>query len=118
MPGLAPALVALLLAAPSYIHANASGSAPVAIECTSSATNPNWPTFHIMNRVTRCVLGKDKGCLPWDHGLSVAHLNDANAIFEYKGVYHAMNQGGHPTPGGTGRATNLVAATRGASILE
>jgi len=30
--------------------------------------------------------------------LRVAHLNDANAIFEYKGIYHAMNQGSMTDP--------------------
>ena len=31
-------------------------------------------------------------------GLKVEHLNDANAIFEYKGIYHVMNQGGFNDP--------------------
>ena len=49
-----------------------------------SANIPSWPTYHIINNVTKHA----------DGHLSVEPLNDANAIFLYKGIYHVMNQAG------------------------
>jgi hypothetical protein len=71
----------------------------VPIECTDAVTAPNWPTFHVMNAVTRCA-PDDHTCRPplGASGLRVAHLNDANAIFEFNGIYHVMNQGGFDDP--------------------
>eukprot|EP01052_Picozoa_sp_SAG31_P041570 SAG31_NODE_6338_length_2057_cov_24.509704_2_plen_338_part_01 len=54
------------------------------IQCTSVLDKPQWPTFHALNAVTR-----DSGGV-----LHTAHLNDANAIFEFGGLYHIMCQKG------------------------
>jgi hypothetical protein len=72
------------------------------LECQPASVVPNWPTYHVMNAV-----GKGPpfptGCSPVPRtDLCVEHLNDANAIFEYKGVYHVMNQGGFQV-NGTGK---------------
>eukprot|EP00041_Stephanoeca_diplocostata_P017920 m.370352 g.370352 ORF g.370352 m.370352 type:complete len:629 (+) comp20858_c0_seq34:199-2085(+) len=57
----------------------------IPLECTPASEEPNWPTYHVMNNVTKDpVTGK----------LSMEKLNDANAIFEYKGIYHVMCQAG------------------------
>jgi len=55
-----------------------------ALECTSWSSEPSWPTYHIINPVSRNA----------DGVLSVQPLNDANAIYMYKGIYHAMCQEG------------------------
>lgn len=52
------------------------------LECQPTNVEPNWPTFHVVNKVTD------------DPPLKMEHLNDANAIFEYKGIYHVMCQAG------------------------
>ena len=71
-------------------------------QCQPYHAKPWWPTYHIVGNVTR---GKD-GLLP----LLPAHINDANAIFQYKGVFHVMHQyggsWGHLT------STDLVKWTR------
>ena len=60
------------------------------IQCTSgteksgSGTTANWPTYHFMNNVTRNASG----------ALLLEPLNDANAIAEYKGIFHVMMQEG------------------------
>eukprot|EP00035_Acanthoeca_spectabilis_P009324 m.165748 g.165748 ORF g.165748 m.165748 type:complete len:600 (-) comp14685_c0_seq3:70-1869(-) len=63
-------------------------SAPIsenlAPECAAAQSQLQWPQFHVLNRVT-------PGNPP-----KVDHLNDANAIFEWKGMYHVMNQGAPP----------------------
>lgn len=55
------------------------------IQCTAAAEYPQWATFHPSNGVTRDPVSGD---------LSMDHLNDANAIFEFGGLYHAMAQKG------------------------
>ena len=52
--------------------------------CQPAASKPNWPTFHLMDNVTRLKDGR----------LSVEGLNDMNAIFFHRGLYHVMNQAG------------------------
>ena len=51
--------------------------------CQPAEAKPNWPRFHLFDNVT---LTKD--------GLAVEGLNDINAIFQYRGLYHVMNQAG------------------------
>jgi hypothetical protein len=82
------ALAELLLLAAA---AGAVGpAATVPIQCTlgtelsGSGTTANWPTYHFMNNVTRNASGV----------LFLEPLNDANAIAEYKGIFHAMMQEG------------------------
>jgi hypothetical protein len=55
------------------------------IQCTSASDKPQWTTFHPSNAVYRD---------PVSGALTMAHLNDANAIFEFGGLYHAMAQKG------------------------
>jgi sucrose-6-phosphate hydrolase SacC (GH32 family) len=62
-----------------------SDDSEAAIQCTSAREKPQWPTYHPFNSVTRN---------PTTGALTMAHLNDANAIFEYRGVFHAMCQKG------------------------
>jgi hypothetical protein len=57
-------------------------SAP--LECASAAEEPQWPTYHALNGLQRAR----------DGTLNLQKLNDANAIFEYKGIYHIMMQHG------------------------
>ena len=52
--------------------------------CQPAAAKPDWPTYHLMDNVTRLRDGK----------LSVEGLNDINAIFQHRGLYHIMNQAG------------------------
>eukprot|EP00039_Didymoeca_costata_P023013 m.347742 g.347742 ORF g.347742 m.347742 type:complete len:140 (+) comp33911_c0_seq1:50-469(+) len=59
----------------------AAGDEP--LPCTSATEQPNWPIYHIINNVS-----KDSA------GLHIRPLNDANAIFQYKGIWHVMNQAG------------------------
>eukprot|EP00756_Hemistasia_phaeocysticola_P000251 Hpha_TRINITY_DN10174_c0_g1::TRINITY_DN10174_c0_g1_i1::g.131575::m.131575 len=50
---------------------------------------PTVPTFHVVNNVTVLPNGR----------VSVEKLNDANAIFYYKGLYHMMvHEGGATGP--------------------
>lgn len=57
----------------------------IPLECTPASEEPNWPTYHVMNNVTKDpVTGK----------LSMEKLNDVNAIFEFKGIYHVICQAG------------------------
>ena len=55
------------------------------IQCTSASEKPQWTTFHPSNAITRDPVSGE---------LQMAHLNDANAIFEYGGLFHAMAQKG------------------------
>ena len=59
-------------------------AAAAPLQCQSQAVMPTWPIYHIFNNVTRNAAGE----------LVMRHLNDANAIFEYKGLYHSMCQAG------------------------
>lgn len=54
------------------------------LECQPEIDGSFGPTYHVVNNVTRLPSGE----------LKRQPLNDANAIFEYKGIYHAMNQAG------------------------
>ena len=60
------------------------------IQCTTGSepsgtgTTANWPTYHFMNNVTKNGSG----------ALLLEPLNDANAIAEYKGIFHIMMQEG------------------------
>eukprot|EP01052_Picozoa_sp_SAG31_P051746 SAG31_NODE_12435_length_942_cov_1.590747_1_plen_93_part_10 len=71
-----------------WFTALASESFPdTASACQPAALHPNMPTFHLMNNVTRHGGGNTAA-------LTVEPLNDANAIFLYRGVYHVMMQAG------------------------
>ena len=80
-------LLLLLLLLPS-LHAMTATSQP--IQCTAgtevsgSGTTANWPTYHFMNNITRNASG----------ALFMEPLNDANAIAEYRGLFHVMMQEG------------------------
>ena len=52
--------------------------------CQPTSAHPNWPNYHLVNNVSRSASG----------ALVLAQPGDANAIFRYGGLYHAMNQGG------------------------
>ena len=52
--------------------------------CQPAEAKPQWPTFHLMDNVTRLKDGR----------LSVEGLNDINAVFSHRGLYHIMNQAG------------------------
>ena len=54
------------------------------LECTSAAEQPLWPTFHLMNNVSR---GSDSQ-------LQMEGLNDCNGVLEYRGLFHQFVQGG------------------------
>jgi hypothetical protein len=91
-------------AAPSHHHHTAPP-----IECTDAATQPNWPTFHVINAVSRD---------PETGELAAEHLNDANAVFEHAGIYHLMNQGSSgraPTPVDSLNSTDVVNITHAVS---
>ena len=66
------------------VAAAAALSAPLSfadpIQCTSAAERPNWPTYHFFNNISA--------------NLKMEALNDANAVFQYKGLYHVMLQAG------------------------
>jgi hypothetical protein len=63
----------------------ATGGFPDSLEeCQPAANQPQWPTFHLFDNVTRLRDGQ----------IGVASLNDMNAIFFYRGIYHIMNQDG------------------------
>ena len=51
--------------------------------CQPTSREPNWPTFHLLGNVSRGASGKK---------LALGKSGDANAIFRYQGLYHAMNQ--------------------------
>jgi hypothetical protein len=53
-------------------------------QCQPASAQPNWPTYHIVNNVTKHA----------DGHLTMEALNDANGVFEYRGIYHVMNQAG------------------------
>ena len=69
---------------PGTPDASARPQAEPPVQCTPSSRYPQWPTFHPFNAVTRSPGG----------GLAMEHLNDANAIFDFGGLYHAMAQTG------------------------
>ena len=82
-----------LAAAAAVILQQAQAAVP--LECRAASDAPNWATYHLMNAVTwPNATAPGTGDCSGAPGLCVEHLNDANAIFEYRGVYHAMNQGG------------------------
>eukprot|EP01052_Picozoa_sp_SAG31_P049328 SAG31_NODE_10747_length_1103_cov_0.955179_1_plen_229_part_01 len=62
--------------------------------CQPAEVKPQWPTFHLMDNVTRLR----------DGSLYVEGLNDINAVFSHRGLYHIMNQAGG------GDWTNAVSA--------
>ena len=64
----------------------------VPIQCTAMAERPNWPTYHFANNITAGTPGQGPG------RPLMGPLNDANAIFEWKGMFHIMlQQGGGAT---------------------
>ena len=83
-------------------------SARAADQCQPHEIRPWWPTYHILGNVSR----GPGGALP----VKPDHLNDANAIFEYKSVFHVMHQGGgtwlHLT------STDLVTWTRRGKVFS
>ena len=78
------AAVLLLLAPIRPLTASKSMQCTDGTEKSGSGTTANWPTYHFMNNVTKDASG----------ALLLEPLNDANAIAEYKGVYHVMMQEG------------------------
>ena len=58
------------------------------LPCVSVENEPSWPQFHVMNAATA-----DGRNVSDPRGWMVEHLNDANAIVEYRGIYHVMCQG-------------------------
>lgn len=52
--------------------------------CQPASLKPDWPLFHLMDNVTKLRGGS----------LAVEGLNDVNAIFLHRGLYHVMNQAG------------------------
>eukprot|EP01047_Picozoa_sp_COSAG01_P063954 COSAG01_NODE_8379_length_2807_cov_12.130355_2_plen_510_part_00 len=98
MSAWAAATTALLLAV---------ASAAAVDQCQPHAVRPWWPTYHIVGNVTRNA----DGSLP----VKPAHINDANAIFQYKQVFHVMHQSartwGHLT------STDLVHWTRRGKVF-
>ena len=87
----------LAAAAAAILH---QAAAAIPLECRAASDAPNWATYHVMNAVTLPNATHHQGddCIGAP-GLCVEHLNDANAIFEYRGIYHAMNQGGFKVNG-------------------
>lgn len=79
-PAAAPLLAVLLLLAAPAIDAGGSSSFP----CDQVQASQQFPSYHLMNNLTRRS----------DGSLELEGLNDANAIFQYKGVLHVMCQGG------------------------
>ena len=83
-------------AAPPYSHAHPSVATPAPsapypdshVQCSASWDTNNWPTFHLLNNVTQRPNG----------ALDMEDLNDANAIFPYRGLWHAMFQSGDGPP--------------------
>lgn len=70
-----------------YVAVAHGVAADTAVQCTAPNVEPNWPTYHVMNNVPRKA----------DGTLSIRALNDANAIFYYKGLFHMMEQAGGGT---------------------
>jgi hypothetical protein len=68
----------------------AGGGGPEPLPCQPASLYP-WPIFHIVNNVTTVTLKNGSTIL------KPRNLNDANGIFQYKGVWHAMNQAGGGT---------------------
>jgi hypothetical protein len=142
------ALLAVCTAAPS------SAAAQPPLECTDAATQPNWPTFHVINAVTR---DPESGLLSAEHlndvsvrestlmslllrwyACAAAHhcchhpaaptadatgcrmpltvpcvaASQANAVFEYAGIYHLMNQGS------SGPAANPVDSLNSTGVVN
>jgi hypothetical protein len=90
-----------------------SAVAPPPIQCTPAAEKPQWPTFHFFNNITRgprCYCSPAPctcpgGSHPGSTELVMEPLNDANAIFQFRGLFHVMMQAGG------GNWTHGVAAT-------
>jgi hypothetical protein len=51
--------------------------------CQPTASEPNWPTFHLLGNASRASGGGK---------VLLGKSGDANAIFRFRGLYHAMNQ--------------------------
>ena len=147
----------LLAIAASFTSAAMPASAQQQpIECTDAGTQPNWPTFHVINAVSR---DPESGLLRAEHlndvsdsrhiyscnqrptaqcchcssnsplclcccslRLSAACTDavavQANAIFEYDGIYHVMNQGSSgpaATPVDSLNSTGVVNITHAVS---
>ena len=58
------------------------------VQCSADWDKNHWPSFHLLNNVTRRANGE----------LDMEDLNDANAIFQYRGLWHVMFQSGDGTP--------------------
>ena len=97
---LAPLIAASLLAA----------SAAEPIQCTAAAEKPQWPTYHFFNNITAgpaCYCSPAPCTCPGGSSpgggssgatdLVMEPLNDANAVFEFKGLFHVMMQAGAGT---------------------
>ena len=93
-----PEIMLLLLGA-----AAAAAAAPASpIQCAAASLRPQWPTYHFFNNITRgprcycspapCHCGG--GGAAHSQELVMEPLNDANAVFEYKGLFHVMMQAG------------------------
>ena len=91
---LAPLIAASLLAA----------SAAEPIQCTAAAEKPQWPTYHFFNNITAgpaCYCSPAPCTCPGGSSpgggssgatdLVMEPLNDANAVFEFKGLFHVIH---------------------------
>lgn len=58
------------------------------VQCSADWDKNHWPSFHLLNNVTRRANGE----------LDMEDLNDANAIFHYRGLWHVMFQSGDGPP--------------------
>ena len=58
------------------------------VQCSADWDKNHWPSFHLLNNVTRRANGE----------LDMEDLNDANAIFQYRGLWHVMFQSGDGPP--------------------
>ena len=80
----------------------AAAAAAEPIQCTAAAEKPQWPVYHFFNNITRgpaCYCSPAPcsckgGAHPGGNDLVMEPLNDANTIFEFKGLFHVMMQAG------------------------
>ena len=83
-PPAAPLLAVLLLLAAPEVDASVEAGGSSIFPCAQVQASQQFPSYHLMNNLTRHS----------DGSLGLEWLNDANAIFQYKGVLHVMCQGG------------------------
>eukprot|EP01048_Picozoa_sp_COSAG05_P029858 COSAG05_NODE_10052_length_586_cov_0.745380_1_plen_140_part_10 len=79
----------------------ATTTAAPPMQCTAANEKPQWPTYHFFNNITRgpaCYCSPAPCSCPHSTStpteLVMEPLNDANAIFEFRGLFHVMMQAG------------------------